>query len=99
MWNPHTIVLVEISTYPWTSIRCDEDTAEDQLWERLAYVLEQLEDLHHVHVPVVTLRVLDESAACEPDGDNGDHKEVEHAEDKDDDHVLQHRLELAALPD
>ena len=28
-----------------------------------------------------------------------DHKEVEHAEDKDDDHVLQHRLELAALPD
>ena len=62
-------------------------------------MLEQLEDLHHVHVSVITLRILDKCSACEPDGDNRDHKEIEHAKDKDDDDILQHRLELTALPD
>ena len=86
------------NTYPRTSVRCYKDAAEDKLGKSLTDVFEQLEDFHHVHVPVVTLRVLDEGSPCEPDGDNGDHKEVEHTKDKDDDHVLQHRLELPALP-
>ena len=87
------------NTYPRTSVRCYKDAAEDKLGKSLTDVLEQLEDFHHVHVPVVTLRVLDEGSSCEPDGDNGNHEEIEHPEDKDDDDILQHGLELSTLPD
>ena len=90
---------MENNAYPRTSVRCYKDAAEDKLRKSFTDVLEQLEDFHHVHVPVVTLRVLDEGSSCEPDGDNGNHKEIEHPEDKDDDDILQHGLELSTLPD
>ena len=87
------------NTYPRTSVGCYKDAAEDKLRKSLTDVLEQLKDFHHVHVPVVTLRVLDEGSSCEPDGYNGNHEEIEHPEDEDDDDILQHGLELSTLPD
>ena len=90
---------MENYAYPRTSVRCYKDAAEDKLRKSFTDVLEQLEDFHHVHVPVVTLRVLNEGSSREPDRDNRDHEEIEHAEDKDDDDILQHGLELSTLPD